>query len=360
MSQEQVTVEVPEQETPAAPAKTEAMTEAEATKQGLSAAEIKAGKEHGLIIEDKPAKKADKPTKDDKDWDGSEDEEDAEGADEGEESEDAEDAEDKTPEDAADEDLDPEEEAKLIKGYNPNEKRLYWEAKKERLKRQGAQRESEHTKIKLAAAEREIAALKKGAKKPDAEGDEDKEGAEGEEDEERVMTVGEFKKMMKEQNAANAQRNKEAQATIVRLEQQEAEFKTDHPDFDEVAELAKEMMDKNPRYAKMMVASAADPNENTAEFVYNLGQLHPKYKKGGKAKAAEQEEEADPKGKQKVDKAIKNAEKRQSSATVAGGGAKKIVSEDDLTLEEAARLPAASYARLSQKTRDRLLKESCA
>ena len=133
MSQEQVTVEVPEQEVQSTPAKTQAITEAEATKQGLSAEEVAAGKKHGLIIEDKPAKKAGKSNDNDEDWDGSEDEEDTEDTEEGDDSDDAEDAEDKTPEDAADEDLDPEEEATLIKGYNANEKRLYWEAKKERL-----------------------------------------------------------------------------------------------------------------------------------------------------------------------------------------------------------------------------------
>lgn len=344
MSEQKAVVEIEESSNEVAPVQTNSatMTEAEASTSGLSADEIVAGKKHGLITDDKPAKKTGE----------------AEGADEEEEageegtSEETEEVEEKDPKDAADEDLDPEEEQELVKNYNDNEKSLYWKAKKERLKRQNAQSENEHTKIKLAAAQREIDLLKRGSKKDEADGED--ENTEGEDDDARVMTVGEFKKMLADQKKEQGKQNAEVQATIVRLEKQEAEFKADHPDFDEVMDLAKELMDKRPSYRKMLLAAGADPNEDAAEVAYSIGQLNPRYKKGGSAK----ESNADTKT--KVDKAIKNADKRTSSAAVTGGGTKRIVSEDDLTVEEAAALSATQYSKLSRKTRDRLLKESCA
>lgn len=345
MSEQNATIEIDETSNESAPvkAKTVTMTEAEATTSGLSADEIVAGKKHGLILDDKPAKKTGET-------EGADEEE--EEGDEGK-SDDTEEVEDVNPKDAADEDLDPEEEQELVKNYNDNEKSLYWKAKKERLKRQNAQSENEHTKIKLAAAQREIDLLKKGEKKNEAD---DEEENNGEDDDARVMTVGEFKKLLTKQKEDQGKQNAEVQATIVRLESQEAEFKADHPDFDEVMDLAKEMMDKKPSFRQMLLTAGADPKENAAEIAYSIGQLNPKYKKGGSDTA----KEAGTDTKTKVDKAIKNADKRQSSAAVSSGGTKRIVSEDDLTVEEAANLSPVQYGKLSRKTRDRLLKESCA
>lgn len=326
------------------------LTEEEARASGLSAEEVEAGKRQGLIGKTEPAKKPAKTSDHEKDeTDDGEDAEPGEDADEGEDPEAPE------PKDAAEEELDPEEEAELIKGYNANEKSLYWKAKKERLKRQDAQRESEHTRIKLAAAQKEIDLLKSKAS-PENDADKEPEEADGEEDDTRVMTVGEFKKMMQAQKKGQEAQNKAAQETIVRLEKIEAEFKVEHPDFDEVAELAREMMKNNPGYAKIMLAAASDPNDNAAEVVYNIGRLHPKYKSGGAAPA----DAGSPASKNKVDKAIANATKRTSSAAVAGGGTKRIVSENDLTVEDASRLSAAEYRKLSPTTRERLLRESCA
>ncbi len=349
---EQVTVEIEESSNETV--KTTALTETAARDSGLSVDEIEAGKKHGLITDDnKPAKKPAKVNDDETEEEDFSDDDEDKGDNEDEDSADAEKVEETPdPQDAAEEDIDPEKEAELIKGYNINEKTLYWKAKKERLKRQSAQRESEHTKIKLAAAQREIDALKKGTKKDD---EEEAGQEEGEDDNERVMTVGEFKKMLADQKKEQGKANAQAQETIVRLEQQEAEFKTEHSDFDEVMDLAKEMMNKSPSFRNMLLAAGADPNVNAAEVAYNIGRLNPKYKKGGTKPKTEVEEGS----KTKVEKAIKNADKRQSSAAVASGGTKRIVSETDLTVEDAAKLSPAAYEKLSPKTRERLLRESC-
>lgn len=337
---DQVTFEVEESSNePAIENKPSPMTEADAKTGGLSADEITAGKKHGLISDDKPAEKA---------GDAEEEEE----ADDQGKSDEAEKVEEKDPKDAAEEEIDPEDEAELVKGYNDNEKSLYWRAKKERLKRQAAQRDSEHTRIKLSAAEREINLLKKKNDTTDdaVEGDDNEES-----DDARVMTVGEFKKMLADQKKGQQEQNKQAEETISRLEGQEAEFKADHPDFDDVMDLAKQMMDKKPSLRKMLLLAGADPSENAAEIAYDIGRMHPDYQTGGAKKQVEK-----PAPKTQVDRAIKNADRRQSSAAVSAGGTKRIVSEDDLTVEDAARLSTEQYGRLQRKTRDRLMKESCA
>lgn len=326
------------------------VNEAEAAQGGLSPEEIAMGKKHGVI---KPEAKADEGKKE---GDKTSTEEKAGGAEEVVEEEVI------LPAEAAEEDLDPEKEADLVATYSKNEKSLYWQAKKERIKRQTAQREKEHTAIQLASARRELETLKSGKAKPKAEGEEGAEVVEGEDDEDtRVMTVGEYKKMLKEQNQKRGEQDVKAQETVTRLEQQEAEFKVDHPDFDEVSDLAKEMMDKNKAYAQMMLVAASDPNENAADVVYRIGQLHPKYKKAGT-----QAEGKDPKDGKKpkndAEKAITNASKKQTSASVTSGagGAKRIVAEEDLTVDDVAAMTPADYARLSSKTRERILRESCA
>ena len=58
------------------------------------------------------------------------------------------------------EELSPEKENEIVRDFNANEKKLYWERKKERVKRQEAQREKELTAIQLSAAKREIELLK--------------------------------------------------------------------------------------------------------------------------------------------------------------------------------------------------------
>lgn len=322
----------------------------EVSTEGLSADEVKLAEKHGIVKKDKPADKAD--DKDEDDIDDFPENKDKNGGDA--KDDEAEDLEDKTPSEAADDDLDPEKESNLLAGYNKNEKTLYWKAKRERIKRQDAQRTTEHTQIKLAAAERELAALKKGK-----ETDKDDDVLPEDEDDSAVLTVGQLKKMKaKERQEAEEARvaaDQQQVQTIKRLEAQEAEFKVDHPDFDEISDLAREMIDQDPVYAEMMLRAAADPKKNAAEVVYKIGKLHPDYVPGQPAKKVEKEV------KNPADKAIKNSDKRQTSASISnGGGGRRVVSEDDLTIADAAKLSETQYRNLKPATRERLLRETCA
>lgn len=250
----------------------------------------------------------------------------------------------------AEEDLSPEKEESLVKNFNANEKKLYWERKKERIKRQEAQREKELTAIQLAAAKREIELLKNGQPKSVEESKEE-ETQEVDEDDERIMTVGEFKRMQKAKAEEAEKVNAQAQSIIKRVEVQEVEAKAKYADYDEVTKLAAEMIKTNKSYARVLAQAANDPDENVAEVAYNIGRLHPKYGKTAKA---------EPKAETKqIDRAIKNSEKRVTSASVSGGGGKSAISEADLSVEDVAKMSATEYGKLSKETRDRILRESC-
>lgn len=247
------------------------------------------------------------------------------------------------------EELSPEKEDEIVKDFNANEKKLYWERKKERLKRQEAQREKELTAIQLAAAKRELELLKTGQPKSVEESKE--EEPQFDEDDERIMTVGEFKRMQKAKAEEAEKTNAQAQAIIKRVEVQEVEAKAKYADYDDVTLLAAEMIKTNKAYARVLAEAANDPNENVAEVAYNIGRLHPKY-----GKTAEPVKKAETK---QIDRAIKNSEKRTTSASVSGGGGKSSVAEGDLTVEDVANMSAAQYGKLSKETRDRILRESC-
>lgn len=171
------------------------------------------------------------------------------------------------------------------------------------------------------------------------------------EDDERIMTVGEFKRMQKSKADEAEKVNAQAQSIIKRVEVQEVEAKAKYADYDEVTKLAAEMIKTNKSYARVLAQAANDPDENVAEVAYNIGRLHPNYGKTAKA---------EPKAETKqIDRAIKNSEKRTTSASVSGGGGKSSVAEGDLTVEDVANMSAIQYGKLSKETRDRILRESC-
>lgn len=248
-----------------------------------------------------------------------------------------------------DDDVSPEKETELIKNFNANEKKLYWERKKERIKRQEAQREKELTAIQLSAARREIELLKTGTKESVENSNE--EAPVVDEDDERIMTVGEFKRMQKAKADEAQKETAKAQEIIKRVELQEVEAKAKYEDYDAVTLLAAEMIKQDKAYARVLAEAANDPDINVAEVAYKIGRLHPKY-----GKAVEPVKKPENKT---IDRAIKNSEKRVSTAAVSGGGGKSALTEAELTVEDVSKMSAVEYGKLSKETRDRILRESC-
>lgn len=350
------TVEIVE---PAAPVVAEKITLAEAKDSGLSAKEAEMAQKHGVIEKDEPkpevkkepaAEKKDEPKPEEK-------------------------AEEKKPAaDAADVPAD-------YNKFSPNEKALYWERKKERTKRQRAEAEKELLQLRVKNLEKELAEKKPEPKAP-AKDDlnlddllDDKSGKETELDpKDKPLTVADLEKREKDkaesEKSAEAEKAVKAKELRARLSEFEIEAQEKFGDFDEVADLAKDILEKgvalfdgDEDMAELAQARAEralhgmvnamkweEGQKTPAEMVYDLGRLHPKYRNRAKG-ASEQPVPAE-----KLERMIENAGKRSSASLPGGNGSRRVVSVDDLTPEEAAKLTPAQYMKLPKAARERLLR----
>lgn len=358
---EKVMVEVAATEKPVV----KQVTAEEAGTAGLSPQEIEMGKKSGMFA-DKPEEKPVEKEKEKPETDQAAEEVTEEEAGE-EEGEAAPEPKEKpaTPaaKKAAEEEAfeDPAKEFELVKTYNPNEKALYFKQKKERLKRQAAERERDFLRTQNEALRRE-AAKKTSAKDPNAELEKDLEGLDDDGDEEatdkdKPVTVGDLEAREKAKQEADKKSREAARQIAERIELQNEEGRAKHDDFDEVMDLAQEVMskDKHGIYAVKLSLLAADPDGDVAEYAYSLGKLHPNYGKHRKTK----KEEAPAAGaaKTNVSKIVDNAQKRTSSAALGGGSEKgRLVSEDELTMSDVAGMSQSAWDKLSEKTRNRLMR----
>ena len=354
MANEKAVIEI--DETPA-PVEAGKITLAEA-KEGLGSKEAEMAKKHGLV-EEKAVEKAEEPKQEVKPDPKPEAKE----------------------EKAPDSDL-PSEYGK----FTPNEKALYWERKKERTKRQRAEAENEILQLRVRTMEKELADAKKT--KPDSEKtagdakkDEDldlddllKENEGTKTEAEKPLTLTDLEKHEKEKAEKEETERATTEAKAKQLKSRLAEFEIEAreklPDFDAVADMAREILEKGEEVfdgddvrvdaarnraeaALHAIANAMSwekGQKTPAELVYDLGRLHPKYKNGARGGA---EKVVPP---EQMERMLENAGKRSSAALPGGNGSRRVVSEDEITPEQAAKLSVGQYQKLSKATRERLLR----
>lgn len=347
------TVEIVEEASPKAEEK---ITLAEAKEGGLSSKEADMAQKHGVIPKDEPKPESKKEPEPEKKEEPAVEEK----------------AEKKPTPDAADLPAD-------YNKFSPNEKALYWERKKERTKRQRAEAEKELLQLRVKNLEKELADKKpepKPAEKEDLNLDDllGDAPAKAKEPKDKPLTVADLEK--REKDKADAEENAKAETVVkakqlkARLSEFEVEAQEKFKDFDDVADLAKEILEKGVELfdgdedmAELAQARAEkalhgmvnamkweEGNKTPAELVYDLGRLHPKYR--NRAKGAS--EPAVPP--EKLERMIENAGKRSSASLPGGNGARRVVSADDLTPEEAAKLTPTQYMKLPKAARERLLR----
>jgi hypothetical protein len=125
-----------------------------------------------------------------------------------------------------------------------------------------------------------------------------------------------------------------------------------YDNFDDVVELAKEVMSKKARYASTFTqALNGDANEQEiAEIIVDIARLNPKWGESAKPESAKMEKNVN----ESVDKLVKNATKQQTSATLAGGrGAREIHISEDMDPEEAAKV----WDKIPREIRHKILKK---
>lgn len=242
-----------------------------------------------------------------------------------------------------------EKDEKLLDRYSKPEKGLYIKWKVDKHKRQEAQKEKDELQarleldqVKTLTYSSKLNKLKDMLKKGD------------ELTAEQLLNIidegkdGETPPPVKERNQADVLKEK----ISVKAQFAEKIGEAKYDKFKEIAVLAKEVIaaDTTGTYQELIDKSFIDDkvDENMlVERVVNIARLSPKFSELTKVVDADKKEEAT--------RVLKNAQKKVSSAAVSNASGKRVVSEDELTVADAAKLSTEQWSRLSKKTRERIL-----
>lgn len=235
---------------------------------------------------------------------------------------------------------------KLVDKFGKNEKALYWKWKTDKHKRQEAQKEVDALKEQLkvavegGASNKKIEKIKELLKNPDSLTVEALQAAIDEH-------VAEDKKPNELDNA-EVIRNKVATKSMFAEKIGNAKYEK----FNDIANLAKDVIkeDASGTYQKLIDESFLNDSvdENMlVERIVNIARMSPKFSTVVNSVATE--------AKEKANRVLENSNKKVSSASVNGASGKRIVSEAELTPEQAARLSLDQWRRLKPETKKRLM-----
>jgi hypothetical protein len=235
---------------------------------------------------------------------------------------------------------------KLVDKFGKNEKALYWKWKTDKHKRQEAQNEvaalKEQLKVAIdgGASNKKVEKIKELLKNPDS------------------LTVEALQAAIDEQVAEDNKPNELDNAEVIRNKVATKSMFAEkigaakYEKFNEIANLAKEIIveDKTGTYQKLIDESFLNDSvdENMlVERIVNIARMSPKYN--------EVASKVDPESKAKADRVLENSNKKVSSASVNGASGKRIVSEAELTPEQAAKLSPEQWRKLKPETKKRLM-----
>ena len=269
-------------------------------------------------------------------------------------------------EEAGKEKTDEEEKAKLKK-YNDNELGLYWSVKKERIKRQAAEKKVKELDTRIKDLETELEVIKE---KKENLGNDDDELLTTKHLKDREQTGIELQEKEREITKTKEERIKEVRGVIeASIARQEIEAQVKYTDYKEVTNLAQEVlktMDKSSKVRRLyrsMIEAAADPegstDETAADIAYQIGTLHPDYKPGkmsANKSGKDGVKTSEKKGDVDVDRILKNVTRKGSSSSVTGG--EEQVPESELKAADYLRMSKEERRKLSPETRDRILRET--
>lgn len=240
-----------------------------------------------------------------------------------------------------------EEDEKLLENYNKNEKALYWKWKTDKHKRQEAQKEINELKSKLNEAVdsgvsgKKLEKIKALLKNPDS------------------LTIESLQEALDEKIEPEKKDNELDNAQVI---QQKVAVKAQfaekigaskYDNFEAISNLAKEVIlsDSSKTYQKLIDESFLndDVDENMlVERVVSIARMSPKFN--------DVVNRVKPEDKEKANRVIENSKKKTSSASVSGASGKRIISESELTVEQATKLSTDQWNKLKPTTRERILR----
>ena len=294
----------------------------EFTTEGLSAPEIELAKKTGLLKEPEEKKDEKKEANADK----------VEPKDEKEDSEKL----------VTFEDVETNE--KLLDKYSKNEKALYWKWKNDKRKRQDAV-----AKVDELKAELELKQVKDNLSNTKLKKIKEVLASDDVTVEKINAIIGDIEEAKEKAEEKKEPNEKVAQSQQERLMITEKVGLSIYPNFEQAAKLADEVVksDKTGTYGEILqkafLNEDIDPQE-LVERIMNIARLNPSF---GKLSEKKEKKEVE---------VTKDARKVVSSAALPSGSGKRNVVEDDLTVEDAAKLTTSQWLKLKKETRERLLR----
>lgn len=260
-----------------------------------------------------------------------------------------------------------EKDESLISKYNSNEKALYWKWKSDKRKRQDIQNKydeiiasNELEKVKDKVAQSKLKRVSDTLKDPNKSltvddllaiiNDGDTNNIP---DDAKTLTVADFKKFEHDKQKIANENEEKLRSEKERYIQIENLGKAKHKDFTKITELAQEVASSKKSYLDMLTTAFNNKSideDELAEMIIDVARLNPKFK--------ELDVSAKPEDKEVVNRAITNANKKTSSAAVGGSTSQRVVSESQLTVEDAAKLSPSQWRNLKESTRKRILSQT--
>lgn len=254
-----------------------------------------------------------------------------------------------------------------IKNQYHNAKGLFKRVKEEEAKRKQLEDDGGYNKLQDSIAKAKIERLAKRIQ--EAKADPELKGLTVEEieqlidmqkktddDQDRPLTVKDLEALKEKEKAESKKAQEKQQEQHARVAEKIHETEiyardkisslTDgkYDKFEEVVTLAHEVAKTKPRFAKQIadVLNGEDSIEDVVDTVISIAKINPNY---GKTMTD-------------VDRIEKNASKTKTSANITAGKGGRVVSYDDLTPEDAARLPKDQWEKLPREVRRRLLMQT--
>lgn len=273
------------------------------------------------------------------------------------------------------------DEKNLLTKYNKNEQALYWKWKHDKAERQTAQREYELSTVREKALKKELESLRSNHDISDSKlkkvnelltGPQDNitieaiqailaQSAQADDSDDRPLTKKDLNELSEKQKQEQREFEEKQKFVVGRINSAESIGKSKYDNFDDAINMAQEVINGKIELPDMLTADEIakklneriankelDP-EKVADFVVSIAKLNPNF---GKKQSPTRKETDD-----NIDRIIKNASKATSSAAVSGGNGRRMVSLENLTVDDAAKLSPKQWADLPVHVRKRILSQ---
>ena len=277
------------------------------------------------------------------------------------------------------------DEKNLVTKFNKNEQALYWKWKSDKQERQTAQREYELSTVREKALKKELESLRSNHDISDAKlkkvnelltGPQDNitieaiqailaQSAQPNDSDDRPLTKKDLNELSEKQKQEQREFEEKQKFVVGRINSAESIGKSKYDNFDDAINMAQEVINGKIELPDMLTADEIakklneriankdlDP-EKVADFVVSIAKLNPNFGKKQAPASQAQRKETD----ENIDRIIKNASKATSSAAVNGGNGRRMVSLENLTVDDAAKLTPKQWGDLPANVRKRILSQ---